>query len=73
MYIGLHCSLMWLKNGIAVYPLVSVPHKILELFPSNSFICWHQVRNKYGLEKICALDSNIQCYCNLVTSYGVMR
>jgi len=73
MYIGLNCSLMWLKNGIAPYPLVSAPYKILELFPSNSFICWHQVRKKYGLEKICALDSSILCYCNWVNSYGVLR
>ena len=51
LYVGLYCSLMWLKNGVAAYPLVSGPHKILELFPTNSLICWHQVRKKYGLEK----------------------
>ena len=37
MYIGPYCSLMWLKSGIALYPVVSVPYKTLELFPSKSF------------------------------------
>jgi hypothetical protein len=30
-----------------------------------------QVRNRYGLENVCASDSNTQCYCNWVNSYGV--
>jgi hypothetical protein len=62
---------MWLKNGVAVYFLVSEWH-ISELCPSTS-VSWDQVRNKYGLEKVCTSDSNIQCYCNWVNIYGVMR
>jgi len=45
---------------------------ISELCTSTS-LSWQQVRNKYGLENVCASDSNIQCYCNWVNSYGVMR
>jgi len=58
---------MWLKNGVAVYLLVRKWH-VSELCPSTCPSC-QQVRNKYGIEKVYASDSNMQYYCKCVNSY----